>query len=479
VDVAPNAGIAESTTTYGADVADFRGDGNQDFFLSTFTDGPAQLWISDGANRFGQVDAGTFVQSDRHDCAAADVAGNGLLDVFCPIGADHGNGFKTNQLYMQGTGLSFSDQAAAYGVLDPLGRGRVATFLDVNNDGRPDLFVGMDPFRADGLPGPNRLFINTGSGFVDAPSYGLDRNVGAVCAHAADYNQSGYESLLICPAEGPVKLYENIGGTHFVDVTTAAGIPRTPIVGAQWADLNGDGLPDLVLCSTTKLMVLLQNPNHTFAQSFSMPLTSGADVGVGDVTGDGVQDVYVVQSASGGINQPDLMLLNNGPGTNFTEMSIPETTLGSGDSVYPIDFEHNGLTDFLVLNGSGLTKQPGPVQLIVFFPGPLAPALTLVKSASASSYSVPGTPITYSYYVDNTGNVILDPITVTDPMVGLSPVTCPVQSLAPGDAETCSASYITTQADLDAGSITNTATASGTPPSGTAVTARSTVTVPA
>ena len=105
------------------------------------------------------------------------------------------------------------------------------------------------------------------------------------------------------------------------------------------------------------------------------------------------------------------------------------------------------------------------------------PALTLKKSASTTSYSVPGTLITYSYLVTNTGNVNLTAVSVTDPQPGLSAVNCPIGTLAPAAFETCTATYSTTQADLDAGSISNTGTASGTPPTGPAITTTSAITI--
>ena len=58
-------------------------------------------------------------------------------------------------------------------------------------------------------------------------------------------------------------------------------------------------------------------------------------------------------------------------------------------------------------------------------------------------------------------------------MPGLSAITCPDTSLAPAATETCTATYTTTQADVDAGAINNTGTATGTPPSGPNVTATS------
>ena len=77
----------------------------------------------------------------------------------------------------------------------------------------------------------------------------------------------------------------------------------------------------------------------------------------------------------------------------------------------------------------------------------------------------PGELIEYSFEVVNTGNLTLTNVTVTDPLVAVSggPIV-----LAPGQSDTTSftASYAITQADIDAGQVTNQATAEGTTPSG-------------
>ena len=87
-----------------------------------------------------------------------------------------------------------------------------------------------------------------------------------------------------------------------------------------------------------------------------------------------------------------------------------------------------------------------------------APALSLVKTASPTSYDSVGDVISYSYLVTNTGNVTLaGPVTVADDK---ATVTCPAGGLAPGGSMTCTASYTITQADLDSGSVKNTAKAS-------------------
>ncbi len=51
-------------------------------------------------------------------------------------------------------------------------------------------------------------------------------------------------------------------------------------------------------------------------------------------------------------------------------------------------------------------------------------------------------------------------------------MTCPRTTLAPGESTACTATYTVTQADAAHGSLGNTATAYGTPPSGPVVRSR-------
>ena len=107
------------------------------------------------------------------------------------------------------------------------------------------------------------------------------------------------------------------------------------------------------------------------------------------------------------------------------------------------------------------------------------PAIHLVKSAVQSNYTSTGDVLDYTFTVTNTGNVTLNNVTVTDPSATVSSVA--IASLAPGasDSTTFTASHTVTQADVMAGSYTNTATVTGTPPTGAAVTATDSVTVSA
>ena len=94
-----------------------------------------------------------------------------------------------------------------------------------------------------------------------------------------------------------------------------------------------------------------------------------------------------------------------------------------------------------------------------------SPSLTLAKThaltgdADFSGDVSLGDTITYSFEVTNTGNVTLNGVTVTDPLPGLSALSGGSSTLAPGASTVFTATYVVTQADVDAGEILNTATA--------------------
>ena len=101
--------------------------------------------------------------------------------------------------------------------------------------------------------------------------------------------------------------------------------------------------------------------------------------------------------------------------------------------------------------------------------------MNFIKRTTTATFANVGDVINYEFDVANTGNVTMTAISITDNQV--PSVTCPQTSLIPSETMVCSASYTVTQADVDAGSVTNNASASGTPPSGSPVTELSSVTV--
>jgi uncharacterized repeat protein (TIGR01451 family) len=116
-------------------------------------------------------------------------------------------------------------------------------------------------------------------------------------------------------------------------------------------------------------------------------------------------------------------------------------------------------------SGPAVTSAPSSVTVII----PASPALALRKTASPGSFDAAGTTIHYSYLVTNTGNVTLTDLKVNDLLPGLSAIACPSATLNPGKDMTCTSTYVTTAADLQAGFVSNTATVTGDPPTGSPV----------
>jgi hypothetical protein len=377
VDKAAEAGISENTQTYGAIIADFNNDTEPDIFLGRHGSLP-RFYVNDGNGHFQETNQGTFAQSDRHGCDAADVNGDGLKDIFCTEGANHGTSAKRNELYIQRSDHTFTDQAGQYGVLDPFGRGRSGRFIDANGDSRPDLFLDNNPTRGDGLPSPNRFFINQlGSAYRYAPAYGLERETslrGSNASVVGDLDKDGWQDLLVNTPRG-LRVYHNEQGRSFTDVTAAVGLGQMP-QDVTLADVNGDSWLDVIEVQPNELSVFV-NTNGKFSSVFSTALQYGLSVAAGDVNGDNRPDVYVLRGKdAAGDNAPDQVYLNDGDGASFTRMSsIPSTSQGAADSVAPIDYDGNGLTDFLVLNGGGEDEggPAGPVELIAFFPSTTPP----------------------------------------------------------------------------------------------------------
>ena len=125
---------------------------------------------------------------------------------------------------------------------------------------------------------------------------------------------------------------------------------------------------------------------------------------------------------------------------------------------------------------SGDPVKPDDVTVTVHMVDP-DPELTITKAADKTSNAEVNNVITYSVVVTNTGNVTVSNITLTDTLVDLSSAAVLVDGeapegnwqpfvLAPNGTKTINYTYTITQANVDAGFVVNTATVTGTDPSG-------------
>jgi hypothetical protein len=369
VDRTRAAGMPRSSVTWGAVVADFDDDGADDVFLGRHGS-DARLFLDRGT-RF--VDRGVgFGDVDRHGCAAADVDGSGFPDLYCSVGGRRGTGVKANQLWLDpATGGRMLDPIVGRAV-EPLGRGRVATFLDADGDGHPDLFVGQDTERMDGLPSDSRLYLRGAPArFRPVAGSGIDPTLSAWSASSGDVDADGRPDLLLVHADphsvrrtGGVRLYRNVGG-RFRDVTRAQRVRSIGETDAELADLDADGRADLIQLSGARIRISLWREGR-FRTVFERRVAAGVALAVGDANGDRDPDIYLLRQKDRRRDH-DLLLLSRRQGRDWRAIAVPGRRGGLADDVVALDFDGNGLTDFLALNGRG--TGPGPVQLIASYPG--------------------------------------------------------------------------------------------------------------
>lgn len=361
-DVADRVGLASRTVTYGGLAADFDRDGWTDVFYTRHGREPRLALGSRGG--FRDARRARFGAVDRHGCAAADIDRDGQLDLFCTVGRGRGSATGRHEVSLRPASREAELARGALGAADPFGRGRMATFMDLDGDGWPDLFVVNVPARTDGMPATNRFFRNVEGRFVSAPEVGLDRSHGGACLWAGDLDGDGDDDLVQCieyASDGRphgVRIHVNEDG-RLVERSAALGVRPIGDVDALLADVTGDGRLDLVQLGPRTLRVSRGLPGG-FERIYQARVPGGVAVATGDVDGDGREDLYVLRRG-----RPDLLLVSRERGRRFVSVRIPQARSGRGDDVIALDHDRNGLADFLVLNG---WNTPGPVQLLASTP---------------------------------------------------------------------------------------------------------------
>ena len=310
--------------------------------------------------------------------------------------------------------------------------------LDTDNDGLTDIFeAGGTDNDQDGqvdYPTPgNPISMN------DADHDGLD--------DAYDLSQGGT----------PIPNPDSDGDSHadFRDI-----------------DSDNDGIVDYIEAQTTFGPILLSG---TDADHDGIDDAYDTDNLLDLVIG-GMNGTYIVPINTDGIDQPDYLDDNSDDdadsdyleGWDTDNDHIPDTN-PSG-----IDDDEDGLDDAFDTNPS-LADPTNGNQTAYYFPDLDTPGGDRDWREQAAKLEVlkddgyPYTPqnlivgdvITYQIIVNNTGTVPLDNITVTDANANIISGN-PISTIAPYDSVTLLATYTVTQADIDAGQVQNSATATTT-----------------
>ncbi len=249
-DATGKAGLKDTAYGMGAFAADYDNDGDVDLYVTNR--GGNILYRNEGNGTFADVTATAGVRASAWSTAAAwgDVDGDGRLDlyvaryvddskekdlfcgdtvtgkrIYCPPTVFPGT---TGVLYRNRGDGTFADVTRPAGIDRAVGKGLGAVFLDIEPDGKLDLYVANDEVM-------NFLFRNVGGGRFEDVSVvsgtGFDPRgdpQGGMGVDAGDLDGDGLTDLVVANYEDQTnEHYRNLGEGVFEDVSLASGFgPR-------------------------------------------------------------------------------------------------------------------------------------------------------------------------------------------------------------------------------------------------------------
>ncbi|HEX7654704.1 MAG TPA: VCBS repeat-containing protein, partial [Verrucomicrobiae bacterium] len=179
---------------------------------------------------------------------------------------------------------------------------------------------------------------------------------------AADIDGDGRIDLFFTGQFGRSSLWRNLGGWRFTNITAQAFGEHSPLegldaLGCAFADLNGDGAPDLVVNSHGQGTFVFLNDGRGHFTALPQTLNPGRggySVAVADVDGDGWLDIYICN-----YRVRALMDMPNARATLKTVNGHPEVAAVDGRPTTDAD-----LTNRFVVNSHGGVEEVGEPDVL-------------------------------------------------------------------------------------------------------------------
>jgi tetratricopeptide (TPR) repeat protein len=341
---------------------DYDGDGDPDLYLVNMAGplpaGPgapggsparSALYRNDGDGTFTDVTMAAAVGADGHGMGAAwgDADGDGDLDLFVTR-------YGANILYRNHGDGTFADATRETGLGGIDGFWSGASWADYDGDGDLDLYVcGYVRYRYDAtLAGRASLQYQASVPYTLNPStYEPERNL----------------------------LYRNDGG-RFREVGRAAGVDNLTgrSLSAAWADLDGDGRPDLYVANDVSDNALFHNRGDGTFKDIShaawvADYRGAMGLGIGDWENDGDLDIFIThwlaQENGFYVNQKGTMpatadtpvrFLDEADQHGLGQIALDYIGWGAGF----LDIDNDGRLDLYAIDGSTFEREDDTALLV-------------------------------------------------------------------------------------------------------------------
>jgi hypothetical protein len=270
---------------------------------------------------------------------------------------------------------------------------------DFNGDGRTDLAVAINQDHtifefAPGTahvpghsfpvnkpePGYLKVLFQSPTGVLQAPIT-FDAGIGPGTMQAVDLNGDGRAELIINGDRGVTIAQTGANGTF----SSALGYAIPPNAGETVGDFNGDGKLDLATESTHQ--ILLGNGDGTFQGTFFTALGNGASKSVSaDLNGDGMPDLVALNRGDGTVS----VLLGRGNGAFLAQKVFP---VGSGPEDFAAgDLNGDGMLDLVVASNNGVSILTGNGDGTFAAPSPLPLPADVYGSVAVADFNADGVP---------------------------------------------------------------------------------------
>src|ERR1041385_4511513 len=309
-------------SSIGSTWGDFNNDGKSDCFVTNRANFGNFLYLGNGDSTFTKISTGSVVtdRANSNSSSWVDLDGDGLLDLYVV-------NFQGNDYFYHNNGAPNFDFTRIDSIL-PAGDGGncsiAGIWADMNNDRRPDLFVGNAGSQNDAL------YINNGN--FQFTRVVISDGKSTLGASWGDYDNDGNPDLVVANySNGGNILYHNSGPPSYsLDPVAGSAISANAgnCVGTAWGDYNNDGYLDLFIGNDGSTSFLYLNdgpPNYTFTRiSTGDPVTRiGNSFGCVwvDYDDDGFLDLFVANR----LNEHNFLYHNGGNLNHWIEFNLSGT----------------------------------------------------------------------------------------------------------------------------------------------------------